>query len=71
MTSIQALKCITTSLNQLSPTSNDLVYGSSSLFQVTKDPHFAIPNKKPSKTAKKIAGQKTSSSTILDPVLTE
>ena len=69
MTSFQALSCITFSLNQLQPTSNDLLSGSYSCFQVTKDPkdsHFTQPLKRSSKTAKKIAGQNTSSSAIVE-----
>ncbi len=74
MTSFQALSCITFSLNQPQPTSDDLVSGSNSCFQVTKDPkdpHFIQPMKRPPKTAKKIAGQNTSFSAIVEPSMVE
>ena len=74
MTSLQALSCITTSLNEPLPTFDDLLSGSNSFFQVTKDPkdsHFTQPMKRSSKTAKKIAGQNTSFSAIVEPSMVE
>ena len=74
MTSFQALSCITTSLNQPLPTSDDLLSGSNSFFQVTKDPkdpHFTQPMKRLPKTCKKMAGQNTSSSAIVEPSMVE
>ena len=69
--SFQALSCITSSLNQPLLTSDYLMPGSSPLFQVTKDPHFKIPMKKTSKTAKKFADQTSSSPAILEPTLAD
>ena len=68
--SFQALSCITNSLNQPLPSTDDFLPGSSPLFQVTNAPHFNIPKSKPSKKAKKIADQNTSPA-ILDPYLSE
>ena len=69
--SFQALSYITNSLNQPLHSTDDFLPGSSPLFQITKDPHFKIPMKKTSKTAKKIADQNSSSSAILEPTLAD
>ena len=69
--SFQALSCITNSLNQPLPSTDDSLPGSSPLFQITNAPHFKAPKTKPSKTVKKIADQNSSPPAILEPTLAD